>query len=1393
MPLFNDSLPLHTEHILGKRCEILQNYAPNNQFFLETLQIEAPKNKSRRLKKLHAACTTDFISQIFSPFQSGNEINSELIAFDFDEQNALWLHTFYPAAQSTLSMRLSALPIYSTALILRLERIFTIGIHTKSPVDLCFDFLETAVHLLENSPNAPSDLAFDATTASISFSPIQGLIDILNLDCEYDPGHTKVWIDKHLLHIQYEVDTLILPPSKPQLPQTIEVTRFFDTNPTESLDENLSDIQAFDFEDPSLEVQDISKSEELSMFKLIREFGKSPNDKRQNWLMSEDSDVIPTAALTTNTPPPFNVKNIDLDCPTLMAIHMAIHSGEGISPEAAKLVLEEAQQHLPPVLRPALLYMLHFWAPSLDEEIKLEALNDSAAPSPSPLIISILKDIYRTQNSDTMLIALLQRQINACTFNIHQTIALELESIGILASKLEMHTVALKRLEALKSTVLQHGNPQERIRFALCYHHSQYTGMAIQYLRLWMNQAEDPQTTALYGYQLANVMFEHNEPMQSIITVCNQILDAIPQHIETLELLARCLESTNRFRDASDAWMQCFERFVRLWETAQLQYQMMPSSDNELWLHTCQSRAIHAAEMIEKSMDDPQDASIRILVLNDHLRLEPGSVRVVARLLKDLEATHAFHEMAHTCLSFLKHNKGTISPKDEIAIRLTLHNIYDRELDRPYDAIEQLNKARALSAFDPRVIYTEIERCRKSGQKKEQISLRLALIDALPPAEAVEQTLELVNIYESLDTPPEQIVDILRKTNARSPNNPQILLELRLYLRKIGQNFELATVLEKLARVTQDLQMRKNILLEASEVNEKLGNIQIAQSQYHEAQLCSPIDPDNNDGFMPQSIHGDFMTDGPQYQASSPLSSMMLTSRSLSIVEDISGLLSDPSISNVDQILDDTTTPPGTPSSQNTPISNILQNTPPNAQSEPSPNEASHSGFDNMLADDAPLEDQIVEARIRGNTQALLDRLLLSIQSIPEAEQPPRVLQEIACIYLYDRHDPQTARQFLERASALNHDIAFGEQTLNALEIIYQSMKMYKELAEVYEKKCEILTIADERRKYEMRLAQIRYEHLGQTDLAIETLNNLLQRMPKNETALQLLAQIYIDTQNPTKAIETLKIITPLLKPDSKPMAQHLLRLISLHIQNDNINEAKKLMHALLDHNNYVDKLAVIELYKRTCREHDEWNELLDILLDELAFYLRIPKQELNLFELIRTNQMNTLSAGVHTLREYADVLYLKLHRIDEATEIYQFLTKLLPDDDYPKNILFEIAEQHPENESVISRIVELSAPHKMASIASTSGTALLSDNKDTSAIYEEIEAAFKYIQTGSSDSASQKLTQIESQTDAMKRKKYYAPIIFALRQHLYAKIESGASNQTMDEGETIPPADNDS
>ena len=194
-----------------------------------------------------------------------------------------------------------------------------------------------------------------------------------------------------------------------------------------------------------------------------------------------------------------------------------MEQGEKLTPEAVQHALKDAATKLEPGLQQCLIYMIHTWAPELDDTLKLEVLCSATGDFESPYSMRVLMDNYREKKSYSMLLTLLQRQISQNVLAPKRRIPLEIEYSHILAESVNMPALAVRRLDAIKSIVMKYASPSERVEYALAYHGAMHTGRALQYLRDWMNLTQNPDEITAYGLHLARLMYENHEPIQSVI------------------------------------------------------------------------------------------------------------------------------------------------------------------------------------------------------------------------------------------------------------------------------------------------------------------------------------------------------------------------------------------------------------------------------------------------------------------------------------------------------------------------------------------------------------------------------------------------------------------------------------------------------------------------------------------------------------------------------------------------------------------------------------------------------------------------------------------------------------------------------------------------------------
>jgi len=1279
------SLPFVTQHIHGQRCLCLSDYAISERCIVRNLQIAMPgvldgnaATQMPRLRHFEVVITREYVVRLLARVLDGHQDERGLRDLSlWVEGEGLWWRAAVHGGAVVLGLLWQRRPSDGLRLQYDLRRIVRFGCASADSLDLCYDLLETVIRAFMAGPWALSEGFITMKQNVFSFEPIAFMMSDLFLGSPMpapviEGGSIAYRMDGDDIHLVYDAQAQPRSDAKPAETEALEIVDW---------QNSLSDLPMLPLDEPhnpegEKQADSISDSDEHSMFRKIRAYGQA-SDSDENWLFSSNpSEPMPSPHAS------------GAGCLGIAALHRAMEAGESISGKMAGQALGEARKVFNRPLMVALAYVIHVYAPQHDEALQIDTWRADSDVRKDVLMLSILCEVYRRRGQDVLYMELLQHQIKFFEGVPHRSIALGLELAELLSSGMNWPAAAIKRLDGMKALVHVHGTLHERIACARAYHQAQGTSMGLHLLRQFMKQATTPRDIAEYGYAIAQMMIEHNDPPHSIIQACLGVLEVAADHIQTQRILAQCLESSGRIEDSALVCEQILDRLERDLDTERARVRHASSLDRPDQSAAILEEAVGYVSRLEQFYDLLEKPSQKILVLKRHLHLAPGSLGVMSKLLRQLEAIEAFQEMIQICLAFLDENGDKLQPEDEIAVQLTLHNIYEK-LQRQDEAASHLARARNLSPIDPRVISAEIEYCRRRGMKKEQVGLRLSLIEVLPSHKAITQALDLVQLYEDLNESPEVILDTLRKAHRMDPNARQVLLELRYYLRKNKHFFELASVLEKLARLTKDVQSRKNILLEASETQQQLGNTLLAKKLYAEAQILSPINPDNKFEYMPSAMAlpssspiAPLLTTGtndvPHSLDIQSYPSLVLTSRSLSVI-DLREALTDGKAEVSSQPL------PVVSLSSSDPSVDALKEVKRPPREVSIVEDADLAPIDSSL----PLEVQIVQARTRGQTQALLEFLLKSLNRIDSSLQEPRVLQEIGCIYLYDKHDPGSAAGYLERASLLSAEVANGEQTLNALESIYESLSQYEKLGQVYLRKRTLSTLASERRRYDILYAQLCYEHLGETSTAIDALKRILADEPENEAVLQLLAQIYITTHCHDKAIETLEMITPLLGKNTKAMAQHQLRIVMLYIERDRIEEAKSMLRDLLDHNAHIDKLAVIEYYKRICRAHDEWQDLLEILKDELCYYLRMPRAMFSMEVFTRReNSEVPLGYAVHTLREYADILYYKLDDLDQAALLYQTIAALYPEDNYTFNVLCEMLEAHPSNIRVLKAVV---------------------------------------------------------------------------------------------------------
>lgn len=939
------------------------------------------------------------------------------------------------------------------------------------------------------------------------------------------------------------------------------------------------------------------------------------------------------------------------------------------SPADFEKAVDECTTHGSLCLVQSLLYHVTHSCEVLDPNIVLH-VNKILQDHPQDLIcLLIFRTLFTRNRSQTLLLDLYSRLLSIFTQCPHQLLLYSVEMAELLVQGFSLHSRAAQVLLAIKNNLHPLYSVHELVSLAWALHHAQRSNHAVQILRRRLNRCTIPQESSLLAFEIVRIMRDHNEPLQNIINMCRRGLSFDPHHLELWLVLAQSLELGLHAEAAAQAYETALQTLDERIQKAQIQKNTDTTTlqaQNNLTAMKLQAQSICMA--LEKLYQNLNLNEPRALILLRRLHIEPGNFALFSELLRKLELLKSYADMATICQQFLQRNESSLKAEDKISILLTIYRIFEYKQHRPQDALTYLNKARAINDRHPSVLQVEVTRAHRAGGLEDEITYRQLWIEQLQGQEAASQILELASIYEEKNNDSFNTLKWLRKGLAIDGQNIAILMAMRRNLRKSKQFYELVWVLEKLANLSNDTQKRRSFLLEASEVHAQQHNRLLAEKLYNEAQLCSPIIPTSSLLIPYSHLH----TIAP------PPLILLSDQNYLPTFDEDALTLAKPESHSSSSIKYSQQNTHSTSHS----ISYII---PTHTDSSTDNMQALYHSYEDhalhtsevihITANQNTIADEVTLARKEGDERRLFEKLKQLVQSLPENEQNPRMLQEIGCIALYDLNDKNEAKIFLEKASQMDENIANGEQTLNALEEIYEHEKDYEKLGAIYEKKYNILTIAHEQRKYEIRLAQLNFEHLNRTDLALQTVERLLAQNPQNETILSLLARIYTAEKRFDDALNTHLQLARLYPADSKSSINNRMAAIKILVRLQQWDKAKSALRELLESGKSIDRLGIIEQYKQLCRHTDDWEGLLEIFDSELSYYLAastpISIQSLNAQQL---KSLHSLSA-LHALREYADILFLKLNRHRQASSLYILLLQCNSDDHYAMNMLREIAE----------------------------------------------------------------------------------------------------------------------
>ncbi|PJB38332.1 MAG: hypothetical protein CO108_19235 [Deltaproteobacteria bacterium CG_4_9_14_3_um_filter_63_12] len=360
-------------------------------------------------------------------------------------------------------------------------------------------------------------------------------------------------------------------------------------------------------------------------------------------------------------------------------------------------------------------------------------------------------------------------------------------------------------------------------------------------------------------------------------------------------------------------------------------------------------------------------------------------------------------------------------------------------------------------------------------------------------------------------------------------------------------------------------------------------------------------------------------------------------------------------------------------------------------------NEDSDELYERPLSDDHsldPLVKRVEQARRSGDTAALVDALEgLGDKQLRTAERA-RVFQEIGCLAYFELEDVEKAKTFLERACVYDPDgVGVEDETLTALEGIYEDLKDYGSLLNVYQRKLARCEVVEMMRVYRLLIAQLAHEKLGDHLLARRQLEIVLAREPQHVPALKLIVDVERSLNNPTLAANHLQQLITVVGDEDEQTPFRLL-LPEIFREAGDTELARKHYWLLIGSGKASG--AVLDRLKGLCRESDDWTGLIDCLLFELSTLTK---------DLFQSRTLEGLSAFSskqipphltvvvsQLLREMADILSLKLEAQEEAWELYRKVLDLLPEDPYVLERFIDLARRLQHWNALSNALVRLSS-----------------------------------------------------------------------------------------------------
>jgi len=282
----------------------------------------------------------------------------------------------------------------------------------------------------------------------------------------------------------------------------------------------------------------------------------------------------------------------------------------------------------------------------------------------------------------------------------------------------------------------------------------------------------------------------------------------------------------------------------------------------------------------------------------------------------------------------------------------------------------------------------------------------------------------------------------------------------------------------------------------------------------------------------------------------------------------------------------------------------------------------------------------------QGRWQELVDVLRRQLAWAEDGAQREETLLRVGRIQEEVLGETSTASQTYREL--LDENPRSGE-ALDALERIYLQSERWTDLVDIYRRRVERASGAEERRVHQIRIAALFEEEIRDLDQAVAAYLSILDELPDDRECLGALARIYRDAER---------------WPDLLEMLERLLALVD-----DEYQRVELLFEAAsIEHRRLHSPAVAIDRYRAILEmrsDHDGAREALEELLQDLEHRPRVAELLMPIYRaagdiehLVKVHELLVEPAGpserIRHLREVARLCEEALSDVDRAFEAYR-------------------------------------------------------------------------------------------------------------------------------------------